>query len=88
MVFDPTVIQLIMAGALGITVLGLTEIIKKWLKATGVIAYIISFVVSAGATAYYLVSNHLFTIVLFIGYTVLVFATANGIFKAAHTPGT
>jgi hypothetical protein len=83
---DLSVVNVIMAGALGLTVLGVTEIVKRFLKASGAVAYIVSLVVSAGATAYYLVSNHIFTVVLFIGYTLLVFATANGIFKATHTP--
>ena len=84
--FDPAVIQIIMAGALGLTVLGVTEMIKRWLNAGGVVAYLVSFVISAGATAYYLITTHTFTIILFVGYSVFVFLTANGIFKATHTP--
>ena len=84
--FDPSVVQVIMAGALGLTVLGITEMLKKALKATGAGAYLISLAVSAGGTAYYLISNHIFTVVYFAGYTIFVFLTANGIFKATHTP--
>ena len=86
--FDPAIVEVILGGVLGLTVLGVTEVIKKALKASGVVAYLISFVVSAGATAYYLITQHLFTIVLFIGYTLYVFAVANGIFKATHSPTT
>lgn len=84
--FDFSTVELIMAGALGLTVVGLTEMLKKFLKASGVAAYLISLAVSAAATAYYLVANHIFTILAMIGYTVLTFLVANGIFKAAHTP--
>jgi len=83
---DLSVVNVIMAGALGLTVLGVTEIVKRFLKVSGIGAYLVSLVVSAGATAYYLITNHIFTVILFIGYTLLVFATANGIFKATHTP--
>jgi hypothetical protein len=48
--------------------------------------YAISLVVSAGSTAYYLVTQHTFAAVPFIGYTLYVFCVANGIFKATHTP--
>ncbi len=88
---DPTVVEVILGGALGLTVLGVTEVVKKFLfkppkpvpKAAG---YFISFVVSALATVYYLVANHIFGIPLLIGYTLYVWAVANGIFKATHTP--
>ena len=86
--FDPSVVQIIMAGALGLTVLGVTQMVKVWLKASGLVAYLISFAVSGGATAYYLVTTHTFTVVLFIGYTVLVFLSANGIYKATAAPTT
>lgn len=84
--FDPTIVDVILGGVLGLTVLGVTEVVKKFLKASGVAAYFISFAVSAGATAYYLISQHTFTLVLFVGYSLYVFAVANGIFKATHAP--
>jgi hypothetical protein len=84
--FDLSTAELIMGGALGLTVLGLTEVVKKALKASGVAAYLISLAVSGAATAYYLLTAHIFTLVLFIGYTLYVFAVANGIFKSLHTP--
>jgi hypothetical protein len=84
--FDPAIVQIILAGALGLTVLGLTQMLKTWLKVSGIAAYLISFAVSGGATAYYLVSTHSFTIVYFIGYTFLVFLSANGIYKATAAP--
>jgi len=88
---DPNVVEVILGGVLGLTVLGVTEVIKKFLfkppnPVPSWAGYLISLVVSAGATAYYLFSNHTFSIVLFAGYTVYVWAVANGIFKATHTP--
>ena len=84
--FDPAIVTIIMAGALGLTVVGVTEMVKKWIKATGVLAYFVSFVVSAAGTAYYLLSTHTFVVGTFIGYTILVFLSSNGIYKA--TKGT
>lgn len=82
--FDPSIVTIIMAGALGLTVVGVTEMVKKWIKATGVAAYLISFIVSAAGTAYYLISTATFTIPSMIGYSILVFLSANGIYKATH----
>lgn len=84
--FDPNVVEVILAGALGLTVLGVTEVLKRFLKTKGATNYLVSLVVSAGATAYYLVSQAVFTVPHFIGYSLLTFAVANGIFKATHTP--
>jgi hypothetical protein len=84
--FDPTVIETIMLGALGLTVLGVTEMIKKWFKASGVLAYAISMAVSAAGTAYYLIQANSFTILSMIGYTFFVFLSANGIYKATRGP--
>ena len=84
--FDPAVVSTIMLGALGLTVLGVTEMIKKALKATGVAAYAISAVISAAGTAYYLITAHIFTIPAMLGYTFFVFLSANGIYKATHGP--
>jgi hypothetical protein len=86
--FDTAIVEIILAGIGGITVVGITQIIKNFLKATGVGAVVISLVVSAGATAYYLLSTGAFAVLPMIGYTLLVFATSNGIFRAAHTPTT
>jgi len=84
--FDPNVVETIMLGAMGLTVLGITEMLKKWFKASGIFAYVISFVVSAIGTLYYLIQNHVFTFPTMIVYTVLVFLSANGIYKATHGP--
>lgn len=83
---DSSIVVIILAGIGGIGVVGITEMIKKALKATGVAAYFISLVVSAGATAYYLISTSTFAAFPFIGYTVLVFLAANGIYKATSGP--
>lgn len=84
--FDPAIVEIILGGVLGLTVLGVTEVIKKFLKASGAAAYLISLAVSGAATAYYLISQHTFALITFIGYTLYVFAVSNGIFKATHTP--
>jgi len=84
--FDPAIVEIILGGVLGLTVLGVTEVVKKFLKASGVAAYLISLAVSGAATAYYLISQHTFALITFIGYTLYVFAVSNGIFKATHTP--
>jgi hypothetical protein len=84
--FDPSIVEIILGGVLGLTVLGVTEVIKKFLKASGVAAYLISLAVSGAATAYYLISQHTFALLTFVGYTLYVFAVSNGIFKATHTP--
>lgn len=84
--FDPGIVDIILAGALGLSVLGVTEILKRFLKASGVGAVLISLVVSAGSTAYYLLSHQAFAVIPFAGYTILVFLSANGIFKATHAP--
>lgn len=83
---DLSTVEVILAGALGLTVVGVTEVLKRFLKTKGATNYLVSLVVSAAGTAYYLVSQHLFAVVPFIGYTLLTFAVANGIFKGLHTP--
>lgn len=84
--FDLSTVDLIMTGFAGLTVIGVTQVIKQFLKASGAGAIAISILVSAGFTAYYLISNAMFSVPLMIGYTLLVAAVANGVFKALHTP--
>lgn len=84
--FDPAIVDVILIGVGGLSVLGVTEIVKRFLKATGVGAILISLVVSASFTAYYLLSTGGFSVLSMVGYSLLVFASANGIFKATHTP--
>ena len=79
--FDPAVVELILLGIGGLTVVGITQLIKTWLKVEGAAGYIISAVVSAGATAYVLITTHIFPVVAFIGYSLFVFLAANGIYK-------
>ena len=90
---DPAVVEIIIGGFLGLTILGVTEVIKKFLWKTpkpvpGWAGYVISLIVSAGFTAYYLLTVHTFGLVPMLGYTAYVWAVANGIFKATHTPTT
>jgi len=85
--FDNSVVQLILTGVGGLTVVGVTQIVKDFLKLKGAGAVLLSLVVSAGFTAYYFIAiAPPFVLLQFAGYTLLVFATANGIFKATHTP--
>jgi hypothetical protein len=81
-VYDPAVVELILLGIGGLTVVGITQMIKIWLKATGVLGYVISGAVSAAATAYVLTTTGGFTIPAFVGYSIFVFLAANGIYKA------
>ncbi len=83
--FDPGTVDLILLGVAGLTVVGITQMVKVWLKASGALAYVISGAVSAAATAYYLVKADQFTVIAFVGYTVFVFLAANGIYKAKAT---
>lgn len=83
--FDSATVELILLGVGGLTVVGITQMIKTWLKANGALAYVISGVVSAAATAYYLVKAGSFAWPVFVGYTVFVFLAANGIYKAKTT---
>lgn len=75
----------------GIGVLGLTEILKRTLlklipQGGQIVGYAASLIVSAAATAYYQYTTTGFEVLTFAIYTILVFATANGIFKVTHTP--
>lgn len=78
--FDPALVTAILAIA-GIGVTGLTEMIKRLFKASGYAAYIISFLVSAAATALTLAQAGSFAVLPFAIYTVIVFLEANGIYK-------
>ena len=85
--FNLETAELIMAGIGSLTVIGVTELVKKILKASGVGAVLISLVISAGFTAYYFIAvAPPFVLLTFVGYTLLVFALANGLFQATHTP--
>ena len=83
---DPKVIAAIMLGFGGVTVLGLTEMAKRLLKASGILAYVISAGVSLAATAFYFLTTGTFTWFNFALYSVLVFLEANGFYKAIAKP--
>ena len=82
--FDPGIVDKILLGIGGLTVVGITEMLKRFFKLDGLWAYIISLVVSIGATAYVLTSSGTFNVLSFIGYSIFVFLAANGIFKVAN----
>ena len=87
MVIDPTVVTLILTVG-GIGVVGLTEMIKRLFKAQDLWVYVISLVVSAGATAFILATSSAFSWIALAGYTFVVFLEANGIYKAVAKPKT
>lgn len=79
---DPeTVDAILLTGVGGLGVLALTEMAKRLLNAAGALSYITSGVVSAAATAIYLAMQQQFTLLAFMIYSVLVFLSANGIYK-------
>ena len=83
--FDPQVVLAILAFA-GIGVTGITEMIKRLFKADGVLAYVISFVISGVATAFVLIQATAFAVLPMVIYTIIVFLQANGIYKFAKKP--
>jgi len=86
--FDNATVVLILAVLGGPVVMAVTEMVKRVLVkefpklAVATIAYIVCAASSFGCTAYILVSQHLFAIPAFLGYSVLVFIEASGIYKA------
>jgi len=80
---DPAAVQTILAGGiLGLGVLAITQIVKGWFGAQGAAVILISLVVSALSTIVWLVTGGGgFVLLKFIGYTVAVWATANGWYK-------
>mgnify|MGYP005839741509 CR=1 FL=1 len=70
-----------LAGIGGFSVLALVEILKRVLKTSGWGTRIVSVIVSAGATAYYLVTaGGGFNLLKFVIFTVVVVLAANGIY--------
>ncbi|KKL62961.1 hypothetical protein LCGC14_2179920 [marine sediment metagenome] len=81
MQIDPTIVTAIMA-LFGIGVIGIVEFVKRIFGTTGkaVVNFIITAVVSAGATAAYLVQADMFSIGMFIIYSILIFGEASGLY--------
>ena len=81
---DPAVIDSILAGGLlGFGVIAVTQILKAALKVEGgAVAFGLSLIVSAAATVIFLITGGGgFTILKFVGYSVSVWAVANGWYK-------
>ena len=78
---SPEIVTAIMA-IFGIGVIGIVEFIKRIFGTAGktVVNFIITAVVSAGATAAYLVQADMFSIWAFIIYGILVFGEASGLY--------
>ena len=80
--FDSAFVQIILlTGVGGLSVAAATEMLKRLLKATGVLAYVLSAVVAISATAFALATAGSFTIMALLLYSAAVFLTANGIYK-------
>ena len=89
--FDNSVVEVIKSLSIyGLTIVALSSFVKTGLQKvfkttanwTGYLASVLS---SAGFTAYYLISQHAFGIVSFIGYTLIVCLTGNVLFKSVHS---
>lgn len=81
---DPATIDSIIAGGLmGFGVIAVTQILKNALHIEGgAVAYGLSLVVAAAATVIFLITGGGgFALMKFIGYTVAVWAVANGWYK-------
>ena len=78
---EETVQIILLTGVGGLSVAALTELAKRLLKASGFGAYVVSAAVSAAAVGLYLSGAHQFKFLTFAIYTVLVFLSANGIYK-------
>ena len=89
--FDNSVVEIIKSLSIyGLTIVALTSFIKTAIQkvfktASNWTGYVASVLASAGFTAYYLLSQHVFTIISFVGYTFLVCLTGNVLFKSVHT---
>ena len=80
--FDSAFVQIILlTGVGGLSVAAATELLKRLLKAAGVLAYVISAAVAIAATAFALVTAGTFTVGGLLIYSIVVFLTANGIYK-------
>ena len=82
-----TILNLTFVFGGGFTVMGLAEMLKRlfWPNETTRpkwSGYLSSIIVALAATAGYLVIFHVFTILGFILYSLFVFLSANGIYKA------
>lgn len=77
---------ILVTGIGGLSVAALTELAKRLLKASGVGAYLISALVAAVATGIYLAGAQQFKFLTFVIYTVLVFLSANGLYKMTSKP--
>jgi hypothetical protein len=83
MVVQPEIVAAIMA-IFGIGVIGIIQTIKNLLHLEGTGAYILTAVVSFGATAAYLFQAHIFTVLGLIIYGAIVFGEASGLYKVLN----
>ena len=80
--FDINMVEVILVSGIGgVGVRAITGWLKKQLVVKGFLAYALSLVICAAATAMYLVPVGWNT-TLFVMYTAFVFASANGIYRA------
>ena len=80
--FDINMVEVILVSGIGgVGVRAITAWLKARLRVKGFVAYLLSLVICAAATAMYLVPVGWNT-TLFLMYTAFVFASANGIYRA------
>jgi hypothetical protein len=82
MPIDQNVLTVILALLGGGLVTAITQALKKWLGITGGWqAAALAAILSIGGTAYVLVTQHIFTVLALILYSVVVYAATTGIYK-------
>jgi len=75
------VVVILATGLFGIPVSSLIQLVKGWLNWDGGKVKILAFLISAAATAVFLVPLGLFSVPVFAGCTILVWGEAVGFFK-------
>ncbi len=81
MTIDQNVLSAILAVISGGVVTAIVQAVKKWLKIEGGWqAMLLAAVLSLGATAYILVTLHVFTVAALVLYGLIVFGEATGLY--------
>lgn len=81
MTIDQNVLSAILAVISGGVVTAIVQAVKKWLKIEGGWqAMLLAAVLSLGATAYILVTLHVFTVAALVLYGLIVFGESTGLY--------
>lgn len=84
MTIDQSVLSAILAVIGGGVVTAVVQAVKKWLKIEGGWqAMLLAAVLSLGATAYILVTLHVFTVAALVLYGLIVFGESTGLYHLA-----